>query len=73
MLPENVSIAAKTLIDYAVGNLAKKINIANDSTSNVSPENAFESMGRALSSLTGGKSKKMMQNAKRKQTRKAKI
>jgi hypothetical protein len=55
-LPENVSIAAKTIIDYAVGALAKQINSGNNSTQN--PEAAFTNMTSKMASLNGGKSRR---------------
>ena len=55
-LPENVSVAAKTIIDYAVGELARQINSGNNTTQD--PESAFTNMTSKMASLNGGKSRR---------------
>uniref|UniRef100_A0A6C0DTG5 Uncharacterized protein n=1 Tax=viral metagenome TaxID=1070528 RepID=A0A6C0DTG5_9ZZZZ len=68
-LPENVSVAAKTIIDYAMGSLAKQINSSTISQGVQNPESAFTNMTNTFASQ-GGRSLKNKIRAKGKKTRK---
>ena len=68
-LPENVSVAAKTILDYAMGSLAKQINSSTISQGVQNPESAFTNMTNTFASQ-GGKSRKSKLKVKGKKTRK---
>jgi hypothetical protein len=68
-LPENVSVAAKTILDYAMGSLAKQINSSTISQGVQNPESAFTNMTNTFASQ-GGRSKKSKLKVKGKKTRK---
>jgi hypothetical protein len=68
-LPENVSVAAKTILDYAMGSLAKQINSSTISQGVQNPESSFTNMTNTFASQ-GGRSKKSKLKVKGKKTRK---
>ena len=69
-LPENVSIAAKTIMDYAIGSLARQINSGTTISQGVqNPESAFTNMTNTFASK-GGRSLKKKLRIKGKNTRK---
>ena len=69
-LPENVSIAAKTILDYAMGSLAKQINSGSTISQGVqNPESSFTNMTNTFASQ-GGRSLKNKIRVKGKKTRK---
>ena len=68
-LPENVSIAAKTIIDYAMGSLAKQINSSTISQGVQNPESAFTNMTNTFA-MQGGRSLRKKLHVKGKKTRK---
>ena len=68
-LPENVSVAAKTILDYAMGSLAKQINSSTISQGVQNPESAFTNMTNTFA-MQGGRSLKNKIRAKGKKTRK---
>ena len=68
-LPENVSVAAKTILDYAIGSLAKQINSSTISQGVQNPESAFTNMTNTFASQ-GGRSRKSKLKVKGKKTRK---
>jgi hypothetical protein len=72
VLPENVSVAAKTIIDYAMGSLANQINSGaglNNNAQNI--ESAFTNMASKLASARGGKTKRNKIVGSIKKTRRA--
>jgi hypothetical protein len=69
-LPENVSNAAKTIIDYAVDSIADKLNNSNKLNNEYqNPENAFTDMANLFNNRKGGKSRRA-KNEKNKKTKK---
>jgi hypothetical protein len=55
LLPENVSVAAKTIMDYALGTLAKKIQTGEPINNGIqNPESALTNMTNILASTKGG-------------------
>lgn len=69
-LPENVSIAAKTILDYAMGSLAKQINSGSTISQGLqNPESSFTNMTNTFASQ-GGRSLKNKLRVKGKKTRK---
>ena len=68
LLPENVSNAAKTLVDYAVDSLAKKMNQSN--CDKQIPEVPFVNMANSFATTKGGKAGKSKNKKTRKNTAK---